>query len=292
MKLADNLQHLVRENEPLSPYCWLRLGGEARYFAEPNSIEDFRALIASAVEQGMPIRLLGDGSNILVRDEGVEGLVIRLATAELCKIEIIDNRLIARAGARLNHVISAAAGAGLGGLEHLAGIPGTVGAAVVSNAGVKNDDIGNRVKSVQTIDRNGTIEIRGRDTLQFGFRRSNLQDTYVSEVELALDPVDATVLTRRMQSSWIVRRAAQPASGTRAVQALLEPDGTRLADLLDEAGVKGTREGDVLLSPQFPGYIVVSGNATSKEVLALLGRVLQSVEAKTGTQLQSQLKIW
>jgi UDP-N-acetylmuramate dehydrogenase len=145
---------------------------------------------------------------------------------------------------------------------------------------------------VQTINRAGELETRGREALQFGFRRSNLEDAFVAEVELTLDAIDPTDLTRRMQSSWIVRRAAQPPSGSRAVQALIEPDGTVLADLLEAAGVKGEREGEVALSMQYPGFFIVSGSATSKEVLALLSRVTRTVEAKTGTQLQSQLKIW
>ncbi len=292
MNIPENLQHLVREDEVLAPYCWLRLGGPARYFAEPNTVDDFRGLIAAAHEQGIAVRLLGDGSNILVREDGVEGLVIRLATAQLCHIEIVGNRLIAGAGARLHHVVSAAAGAGLAGIEQLAGIPGTIGAAIVCNAGVKNDDIGSRVTSVQAFDRGGNLEKIDRERLQFGFRRSNLEDAYLAEVELSLEPMEIATLTRRMQSRWIIRRAAQPPSGARVVQALIEPDGTNLADVLEEAGVRGECEGEVTLMSQYPGFISVSGQATSQDVLALLSRVHRSVEASTGIQLQSQLKIW
>ncbi|MEZ6137862.1 MAG: FAD-binding protein [Pirellulaceae bacterium] len=292
MEFPENLRHIIRENEPLAPFCWLRTGGPAKYFAEPNSLADFCNLIAFAMAKSIPVRLLGDGSNIVVRDEGVDGLVIRLATADLCQISIAENRLTARAGARLNHVISAAAGAGLGGLEHLAGIPGTVGAAVVTNAGVTNDDIGSRVSCVQTIDRHGQLAQRDRQDLQFGFRRSSLEDAYVAEVELTLEPIDASELTRRMQSSWIVRRAAQPPSGQRVVQALIEPNGVDLAELLDAVDMRGVRQGDVSLSSQFPGFLVATGDAKSSDVLALLSQISRTVEAKTGTQLQPQLKIW
>lgn len=289
---SEKYQHIVRENEPLAPYCWLRIGGPAKYLAEPNSLDEFRGLISVASQRNVPVRLLGDGSNILVREEGFDGLVIRLSTAEMCRIDIDGSHLSARAGARLNHVISAAAAAGLAGLEHLAGIPGSIGAAVVSNAGVTNDDIGSRVRSVQVINRNGEVEVRTREALQFGFRRSNLEDSLIASVDLALEPIDSMELTRRMQSNWIVRRAAQPTSNLRVVQALIEPNGTNLADLLESVGLRDAREGEAALCSQYPGFLVVSGKATTQDVLALLARVLRAVEAKTGIQLQSQLKIW
>lgn len=289
---SERLRHLIREHEPLAPYCWLRLGGSAKYFAEPNSLQDLCELIATAQQQSIPVRLLGDGSNIVIRDEGVDGLVIRLATAEMCRITIEGTTLVARAGARLNHVISAATGAGLAGLEHLAGIPGTIGSAVVLNAGVINDDLGSRVRSVRVINRAGELEVRSRDELQFGFRRSNLEDSFIAEVELGLEAIDAGDLTRRMQANWIVRRAAQPMPSLRVVQALIEPSGTNLSDVMETAGVRDAREGEVAFSSQHPGFLIVSGNASSQDVLALLARVLRAVEARTGIQLQSPLKIW
>ncbi len=292
MAFAAKYEHIVRENEPMSAYCWVQMGGHAKYFAEPNSVDDLCGLIAEASRQALPIRLLGDGSNILVRDEGVDALVIRLATAELCKIELAGTRLNARAGARLNHVVSAAAGAGLAGLEHLAGIPGAIGAAVASNAGVVNDDIGNYVTSVLVVDRDGRTERRPREHMQFGFRRSNLEDAWIAEVELTLEAGETADITRRMHSNRIIRRASQPPSGSRVAQAWVEPSGTNLAEIFDTAGVKGTREGEVALSVQFPGFIVASGDASSAEVLALISRVTRAVLAKTGIQLQSQLKIW
>ncbi len=283
---------MIRENEPLAPFTWLRLGGNAKYFAEPTSITDFCQLIAAANQQNIPIRLLGDGSNIIVREEGFEGLVIHLSTAEMCQVRIEGTTIHARAGAQLSHLISAAAGAGLAGLEHLAGIPGTIGAAVLLNAGVTNDDLGSRVRCVHVIDRSGKLEVRTRGELQFGFRRSNLEDSVLAEVELSLEQIDSADLTRRMQANWIVRRASQPMPGLRVVQALIEPNGTNLAEVLQAAGVRDARQGEVAFSPQHPGFLIVSGNATSQDVLTLLSNVLRSVEARTGIQLQSPLKIW
>jgi UDP-N-acetylmuramate dehydrogenase len=292
MTFSDKLIHVVRQKESLAPFTWLRLGGEAKFFAEPGSLDEMASLIKEAGASGLTTRLLGSGSNLLVREEGVDGLVIHLATAELCSITIADERLTARAGAKLNHVISAAVAAGLGGLEHLAGIPGTVGAALASNAGITNDDIGSRVASVTTIDRQGKLEKLNSNQLQFGFRRSNLQDSFIAEVEFRLRSGNSAELTRRMQSNWIIRRAAQPTSGSRTVQAFIEPDGTRLADVLEAAGVRDAREGDFAMDWAHPGFVIATGHPKSKDLLALLSRVSRSVEVKSGIQLQSQLNIW
>ena len=292
MSLSEQFPHIVRENEPLAPYTWLQLGGPARFFAEPNSPEEFAAVVKQAKADGLTVRMLGDGSNVLVRESGVDGVVIRLATAGLCDISISEQTVRAAAGAKLNHVISAAVAAGLTGLEHLAGIPGTIGAAVSTNAGVKNGDIGSRVTKITCVGEDGELQQLTRDELRFGFRRSSLDGSIVVEVELTLTEGEPSELTRRMQSSWIVRRADQPPSGSRTTQALIEPDGTDLAHLLAEAGLKDEREGNVVLSSQHPGFVLITAEATSEQVLALLARVQQTVEARTGTQLQSQLKIW
>jgi UDP-N-acetylmuramate dehydrogenase len=292
MEFSKSLQHLIRENEPLASYTWLQIGGCARFFAEPNSIDELSQLLAEAQRLSLPVRILGSGSNVLIRESGVDGLVISLSTAELSKIEVRGERLWARGGARLNHVISNAVGAGLAGLEHLAGIPGTIGGAVVANAGVTNDDIGSKVTRVTVIDRQGVSQQRERDSLQFGFRRSNLEDVVIAEIELTLEPVDASELTRRMQKNWIVKNTAQPQAGSRTVQAFIEPDGVSLADALDAAGMKAVAEGEVSLNAQYPGYLTVAGNATSDQVLALIDRITRAVEIRSGIQLQSQLRIW
>ncbi len=292
MEFSEPFQHLIRQQEPLAPYTWLQIGGSARYFAEPNSVEELVGLLAEAKRASLPIRILGSGSNLLVRESEVEGLVLSLATAELSKIDLRGEHVIARGGAKLNHVISAAVGAGLAGLEHLAGIPGTVGGAVVSNAGVTNDDIGSHVLRVTVVDRNGRLVELQRESLQFGFRRSNLEDLVIVEVEFQLEKTDSVELTRRMQSNWIVKRTKQPQSGSRTIQAFLEPDGISLADALEAAGMRDIANGEVVFSAQHPGFVTVAGSATSQQVLALVEQVAKAVEIRTGIQLQSPLKIW
>lgn len=289
--LAD-YPHLVRENEPLAPYTWLEIGGPARYFAEPTTVGELKRVVQAALKEHLPIRVLGGGSNLLVQEAGCDGLVLHLAAPELVAIQIKGHRVIVGSGAKLSHVISRTVGAGLGGLEHLVGIPGTIGGAVVGNAGVVNGDIGAHVLRVKTLDRQGELVTRERADLQFSFRRSDLDDVTVVEVELELEAGDVTELTRRMQNSWIVKRAGQPPTDQRAALAFVDPSGITAAELIDQAGLKGAVEGEVSLSSQFPGYIVASGNATSQQVLALLDRARKAIALRSGIQLQSHLRIW
>lgn len=292
MPFPNGFEHLLRENEPLAPYTWLQIGGSARYFAEPTTIAELAGIIRSASEDPLTIRILGGGSNLLVREVGVDGLVLQLSAPELSSIKIDGKRVFAGGGARLSHLISRTVGAGLAGLEHLVGIPGTVGGAVSGNAGVINGDIGSRVRRVKCVTRSGELVEREGSSLQFSYRLSNLDDVVVYEVELELDPGNKAELTRRMQNSWIIKRSQQPPSDQRAAQAFIDPSSITAAELLDQAGLKGATLGETSLSSQFPGFLIVSGGATSEQVLALLDRVRKTVEEQTGVQLQPHLRIW
>lgn len=292
MKLLNEFAHLVREMEPLAPYTWLQIGGPARYFAEPTTTTELSSLVRAAASEQLPVRVLGGGSNLLVREAGADGLVLHLAAPELSSIKIDGNRVLVGSGAKLSHVISRTVGAGLAGLEHLVGIPGTIGGAIVGNAGVVNGDIGSQVVRVTTLNRQGDLVERLPSDYQFSYRRSDLDDVTIVEVELRLESGDATALTRRMQNSWIVKRANQPPTDQRAALAFVDPSGITAAELIEQAGMKGAVEGEATLSSQFPGFLVVSGNASSQNVLALLDRTRKSVAQRTGIQLQSHLRIW
>ncbi len=292
MKLFEKFPHIVRENEPLAQYSWLRIGGNARYFAEPTTIKELASVVQEATAAGLTVRILGGGSNLLIRESGVDGLVVSMAAPDFSQIEINGNLVKVGAGARLGHLVSRTVGAGLAGLEHLVGIPGTVGGAVVGNAGVVHDDLGSSVVAASVLNKDGSLSRREGSQLQFAFRRSNLDDTIVLSVELKLEQGNESELTRRMQSRWIIKRANQPSTELRTVLAFVEPDGVSLDELFESAGVRGASDGEAALSAQFPGYVIASGAVTSEQVLALIARVRRAVELKTGVALQSQLRIW
>ena len=142
MTAFAGLEHIVREQVPLGPLTWIRLGGVAEYFAEPTSIEELRQLVCHCTEQGTPIRVLGGGSRVLIPDAGVPGVVLHLSAPAFCQISVKGHEIHAGGGAKLSHLVSTAAREGLAGLENLVGIPGTVAGALRGNADSSGSSIG------------------------------------------------------------------------------------------------------------------------------------------------------
>ncbi len=156
MTIPETLQHLIRSDEPLAPLTWLGIGGPAHFFAEPVDRDQMVQVVTWAAENQLPTRILGSGSNVLVRESGFDGLVVSLAAAATSVLSIQGDRLTAGAGGKLSHAVVKAVGGGLGGLEHLVGIPGTVGAAVVGNVSSGGRDIGTVVESVRVMNPDGS----------------------------------------------------------------------------------------------------------------------------------------
>jgi UDP-N-acetylmuramate dehydrogenase len=274
MGFPAGFEHIVRENEPLAPYTWLQLGGTCRYFAEPTSEEELKGLVVACHRESIPIRVLGGGSNILIRDEGFNGLVIALTASTFGRIDIHNNVLTAGGGAKLAHVVSAAVGEGLAGIEHLVGIPGTLGGALHGNASTLDGDIGQRIQKASLLSRSGDIVVYQGSKLQFSHHQSSLDELVILNAELKLEKVaDPVALTKRMQKLWIVKRSMQPT-------------------LIEEAGLAGHREGLVQINSTHPNFLMVSSGATAAQVIALVEKIRRTVAAKTGVELQLHLKIW
>lgn len=288
---SPTVTQFVREDVDLAPYCWLKIGGAAKYFAEVETENQLQQLYADAQKADLAVKIIGSGSNLLVQSGVVDALVVKLQGDFTAKESQADGVIVGSA-ALLGDVITYAAGQGLGGLEHLAGIPGTIGAAVVCNSGTANDDIGSHVRAVHGLKRDGSAVRLERDSLRFGYRRSNLEDLIVTKVELTLHPQDSEEITRRMQTNWIVKKAQQPSTDSRVAQAFIEPTGSPIADLLDASGLRTASEGDAVMLNQYPGFVTVGENATPKDVLALANRIIRAVEVQSGIRLQQQLRIW
>src|SRR2546423_9870019 len=188
MPIPTGFGHIVRENEPLAPHTWFRLGGPAQYFAEPTSIDELAAMVRRCHESGLPIRVLGGGSTLLIRDAGVPGMVVVLGAAAFGRIEVAGRKVTAGGGAKLGHVISTAVREGLAGLEMLVGIPGTVGGALHTNAGTHAGDIGQCAASAKVLTRKGEIITRQKSELRFGYRISSLDELAILEATLELEP--------------------------------------------------------------------------------------------------------
>jgi UDP-N-acetylmuramate dehydrogenase len=292
MPIPTGFEHISREQEPLAPYTWFRLGGAAQYFAEPTSMDELANLVKRCHEAGLPLRVLGGGSNLLVRDEGVPGMVISLAAAAFGSIAVQGKRVTAGGGAKLGHVISTAVREGLAGLEQLVGIPGTIGGALSTNASTHGGEIGQWTASAKLLTRKGDIVTKNRNELRFGYRDSSLDGLVILEATLELEAGNSQHLTKQMQQAWILKRAGQPLSDQKTGLIFKSPGGVSAAQLIDDAGLGSARVGDAELSDRNANFIVVGPKATSRDVLALIELIRKGVAERTGMELELALEVW
>ncbi len=292
MAVITGFEDVVRLQEPLGPLVWFRLGGPAEYFAEPSDWEQLAALVRRCREDDVPVRLLGRGSNVLPRDEGVPGMVIRLSAAAFAGVRQSDTIVMAGGGATLQETITAAVRAGLAGLEQIVGIPGTIGGALHGNAGSHGGDIGQFTSAATVMTRAGEIVERGPDDLQFAYRRSSLDDLAILQARFELDPEDPEEITRRMQKLWIVKKAQQPTTDQRTACIFRDPRGMRADELIEEAGLKGTQVGAAEVCERNPNFIVANEGATSADVLRLADLMRSQVDDRLGVELELQLDVW
>ena len=243
MTVVSGFEKIVRQQEPLAERTWLKLGGPAQFFAEPNSVEELAALVRRCCEEDVPIRVMGGASNLLIRDDSVSGMVICLTSPTFSNIEIRNGRVTAGGGARLAHVTSETVRAGLAGLEPLVGIPGTIGGALHGNSGSRGGDIGQWACRATVMTRTGEIKQRNREDLVFAYRQSSLDELVILNAEFQLEEDDPEQLTKRMQKLWIIKKAGQPLSHLNVASIFKNPRGMSAGMLIDQAGLKGTRVG-------------------------------------------------
>lgn len=288
----EDFSEIVQRNEPLSRHTWLRVGGPADYFLTPRSHEELVAVVRWCRQQNMPIQILGGGSNILVRDEGVRGAVIRLAEPLLAEISLSETRLTAGGGALLSRVVTAAVREGLAGVEHLVGIPGTVGGAVAGNSGGRIGDIGQVVTSVTVLTQAGEVAVRSGDELSFSYRRSSLQDLIVLSATLELTRDDTEELTRRMRKNWILKRSTQPLADQSAGCIFRNPRGLSAGALIEQCGLKNAACGKARVSDRHANFIVTDTGAVSRDVEQLISRIQAAVAERFSVNLDPEIRIW
>ena len=292
MSLVKGFEHFVKQAEPLAQHTWFHLGGPAELFAEPETVEDLRTLVRRAREEGTPVRLLGGGSNILVRDEGVAGLVIRLSAPVFSETSVANQTITAGGGAKLGHAISTSVREGLAGLETLVGIPGTIGGALHGNAGSRGGDIGQWTSQATVMTRTGEILTRAGEELVFAYRESSLDELVILGAKFELEQEDPEELTKRMQKQWIIKKAGQPLGHQSAGCIFKNPRGMSAGMLIEQAGLKSTRVGGAEVSQRHANFIVANEGATSQDVLKLIDLVKERVQERVGIELETEIEIW
>ena len=292
MALATEFKDILTEQQPLAQRTWLQVGGAAQYFVEPTSVDQLVAVVKRCAKEGLSARVLGGGSNVLVRDEGVSGVVISLAGAEFSKIKVAGNQVTAGGGAALATIISESVRAGLTGLDPLVGIPGTVGGALHGNSGSHGGDIGQWTCEATVLTRAGEVLTRKREELLFAYRQSSLDELVIIDARFQLEEDDPEKLTKRMQKQWIVKKASQPRSDQRTASIFKNPRGMSAGMLIDQAGLKGETLGGAEVSSEHANFIVTREGAASADVLKLIDLVRSRVAERLGVELETELEIW
>lgn len=292
MPRLDEFSEILHRDVSLAPFTHLKLGGPAEMLAQPRTLDELSRLVRRCFEERVELRVLGCGCNMLVRDEGVKGLVLRLSEPAFTTITVEGKKVRAGTGATVAALISASAKQNLAGLETLVGIPGTVGGALRTNAGEPGRDIGQYVRLVEVLDTQGQVQVRDRDELRFSEHGSNLDDPVLLTVEFALDPDASDAIVKRLQKAWILRKAAQPAVFHAAGRIFKNPRGLSASALIEQAGLGRTRVGGAEVSDRDANYITVHPGATSRDVLRLIDLMRARVQERFNLPLEQEIVVW
>lgn len=292
MSSLDNFKDITKPDEPLGPYTWLKVGGPAQYLIEPRTPEELTAVVRCCHEEQIPMRLLGGGSNLLIRDEGVSGVVLRLSGEGFSGITVNETTVQAGAAAALSQLVSQSVREELAGLETLAGIPGTVGGALHGNAGGRSGDIGQFVQSVTVLTAKGELCTRSDDELTFGYRNSSINELVILEAVFQLQKDDPEDIVRRMRKQWIMKKATQPLTFQSAGCIFKNPRGLSSGALIEQSGLKGTRVGGAEISDRHANFIVSHEGATSDDITRLIELAKTKVSEQFGVDLELEIEIW
>jgi UDP-N-acetylmuramate dehydrogenase len=278
-------------DEPLAPFTWFRVGGPADVVFLPADEQDLSGFL-KALDPAVPVLAIGVGSNLLVRDGGVEGVVIRLGKGFNTVEALGDNRI--KAGSAVPDAILArkAADAGIAGLEFYAGIPGTVGGAAVMNAGCYGSETVNVIRSARVMDRQGQVREISGDAFEFTYRHSALQgaDLIVLDAIFEGTADEPSEIKSRMRKITERRETTQPIREKTGGSTFKNPDGHSSWKLVDEAGWRGRPYGGAMFSPLHSNFLINTGEATAADLEGLGDTVRADVLAKTGVSLEWEIK--
>jgi UDP-N-acetylmuramate dehydrogenase len=292
MAWLTGFEKIVRQAEPLAMHTWLQLGGPAEYFAEPRDRDELVELVRRCHEEEVPLRVLGRGSNVLVRDEGVPGVVVQLSAPAFRQIDVAGRQITAAGGARLGRVVTTAVHEGLAGLEVLVGIPGSVGGALHGNAGAHGGEVGQWTARATVVTDTGEVCQRHREDLVFAYRQSSLDELVILEATFELEEEDPRELSKRLQKLWIVKKAHQPMGHQSAGCVFKNPRGMSAGELIEDAGLKGTRIGGAVVSDRHANFVIAEHDCTSQDVLRLIDVVRDQVRDRFAVDLELELEIW
>lgn len=278
--------------EPMTKHTSFHIGGPAELMAQPQSEAELQSLLLKAAEAAVPVTLVGNGSNLLVRDKGIRGLVIKLGSM-LRDIKVSGNVLTFGSGVSLAQASKKAAELGLSGMEFAVGIPGSIGGAVYMNAGAYDGEMSKVVKSVRVMDAAGEVSELSAGELDFGYRHSALQGSgkIVTSVTVELAAGDKQAIAEKMADFSNRRITKQPLELPSAGSMFKRPPGYFAGTLIDQTGLKGYTVGGAQVSTKHAGFVVNIGGATAADVLQLISDVQAKVFAAHGVHLEPEVLV-
>lgn len=288
------LAGVLREEAPLAPYTTLKIGGPAEALFAPADLDACRDAVRIARAAGSPVWFLGGGTNTLVADTGVRGLVVRLSAVAFTGVASEGEDLRAGAGAALAQLVHEGARRGSAALAALAGIPGTVGGAVAMNAGGRFGEIAQAVRAVRLLCPDGEIRDAERTAIPFAYRRADLAGGLVLSALFACGGGDPARARETLAAVMAHKKTTQPLHEKSAGCAFKNPgQGLPPASrLIDEAGLKGSRCGAIVVSPCHANFLVNEGGGRADDVLRLLALIREAVRARTGVMLEPEIQMW
>ena len=292
MTIFNGLESIVKKNASLKELTWYALGGCAEYLVRPQSIEQLQEIVHRCTQSQIPIRVLGFGSNLLISDEGVKGVILKLDSDAFTQAAFEGNSLKAGAGVNLNKLVMDSVRKGLSGLEALTGIPGSVGGAIRMNAGGNLGDIGSCTQCVRVMDMQGNIFEKAKPELVFDYRWVNITAPIILDATLELEQADPDQMLKTVKEVWIYKKNTQPLNTHNAGCIFKNPRGMSAGALIDRAGLKGTQGGGAIVSDKHANFITTESGCKSADVKQLIDMVKSKVKEKFDVELELEIEIW
>ena len=282
----------VRCDEPMSSHCTFRAGGTAKYYVIPDEYTKVRDVLRLCVEENIPYYVIGNGSNLLVQDDGFDGVIIEIDSA-LAEIEINGNEIVAKAGAKLSKIAVKALNESLTGFEFAHGIPGNLGGAVTMNAGAYGGEMKDVLKWVKVLDNSGEMKTLKAEELELGYRTSIIvkEKMIVLEACIELHEGNRDEIEMHMKELMAKRKEKQPLEYPSAGSTFKRPEGYFAGKLIQDAGLKGYRVGGAMVSEKHSGFVINYDNATATDIINLMKDVRKKVYEEFQVTLEPEVKI-
>lgn len=281
----------IKIDELMSKHIYFKVGGPADIFLTPSTVDQLKKTLKICKENNIPYYIIGNGSNLLVKDGGIRGVVI-----ELCKLNAIsvDGHIVkAQTGVLLKDVSKIAVDNSLTGFEFACGIPGTVGGAVFMNAGAYNGEINDVIKCAEVLDDECNVRVLTKDELELGYRTSKVmkENLVVLSAEFELTDGEADKIQERVDDLTAKREAKQPLEYPSAGSTFKRPEGHFTGKLIQDAGLKGCTIGGAMVSTKHCGFVINKGGATAKDILDLIAHIQKEIKSKFDVELHTEVRI-